>query len=281
MFQPFDDGGPYDKRFTDVIEPAIADADLDAYRVDRDPSATIPIDKLEETIRNAAVCVVDISTENPNVWYELGFAIASRIPVVMICHKNIKLPFDIRHRNIVFYSLDAPSDFTELKKKITERLKAELKLREKEVELSEELPTPMNKSSGLRYHESSALALLMELRLEPSHVISFYMLRKSMENAGFNSTATNLAIAQLQRLGMTKISQGWDESIRENYEGIALTETGESWLLDHIDELDLAAPVKKRALSSEVPELIRQMTPAALPELPPAVLPPFHKETKK
>ena len=57
MCQPFDADGPYDKRYTDVIEPAVADAGLEPYRVDRDPSASIPIDKLEETIRTAAACV--------------------------------------------------------------------------------------------------------------------------------------------------------------------------------------------------------------------------------
>jgi hypothetical protein len=102
--------------------------------------------------------VVDISTENRNVWYELGYARARRIPVVMICLQNIKPVFDIQHRNIVFYSVDAPRDFIQLRRRITERLKAELVLREKEAELRE-FPSPMAKSSGLRPHEISALVV--------------------------------------------------------------------------------------------------------------------------
>jgi hypothetical protein len=237
--QPFDADGPYDKRYTDVIEPAVADAGLEPYRVDRDPSASIPIDKLEETIRTAAACVVDISTENRNVWYELGYARASRIPLVMICLQNVKPAFDIQHRNIVFYSADAPRDFEQLKTRITERLKAELQLREKEAELSGEFPSPMAKSSGLRPHEIAALALVMQLRADPHDAIGFFQLRRAMENAGLNATATNLAVVQLKRLGLVELREAYDQQANEPYQGLVLTEAGENWLLDHVDELDL------------------------------------------
>jgi hypothetical protein len=59
VIQPFD-GGKYDKRFEDVFRPAIETAGLEAYRVDRDPSVEVPIDSIEEGIRNAAVCLADI-----------------------------------------------------------------------------------------------------------------------------------------------------------------------------------------------------------------------------
>lgn len=38
VIQPFD-GGPFDKRYDDVIAPAIVAAGLEPYRVDRDPRA--------------------------------------------------------------------------------------------------------------------------------------------------------------------------------------------------------------------------------------------------
>ncbi|MBU0719064.1 MAG: hypothetical protein KJ749_12505 [Planctomycetes bacterium] len=38
VIQPFDDGGEFDKRYEDVFLPAIRDAGLEPYRVDRDPS---------------------------------------------------------------------------------------------------------------------------------------------------------------------------------------------------------------------------------------------------
>jgi hypothetical protein len=48
VIQPFDEGGKFDKRYADVFEPAIRDAGLEPYRVDNDPSTTIPIDEIQE-----------------------------------------------------------------------------------------------------------------------------------------------------------------------------------------------------------------------------------------
>lgn len=71
MIQPFD-GGRFDKRYEDIYKPAIIAAGLDAYRVDADDLAQVPIDTIEEKIRAATICVADITLNNPNVWYEVG-----------------------------------------------------------------------------------------------------------------------------------------------------------------------------------------------------------------
>ena len=68
VFQLFDDGGAYDKRYDEVIRPAITAAGLEPYRVDRDAGAEIPIDTLHEEIRRSLVCLADITPDNPNVW---------------------------------------------------------------------------------------------------------------------------------------------------------------------------------------------------------------------
>ncbi|MDX6501249.1 MAG: hypothetical protein QOG23_4509 [Blastocatellia bacterium] len=65
VVQPFDQG-PFDKRFDDVFAPAISEAGLEAYRVDRDPTVSIPIEDIEAGIRNAEVCLAEITTDNPN-----------------------------------------------------------------------------------------------------------------------------------------------------------------------------------------------------------------------
>lgn len=49
MIQPFD-GGKFDKRYEDVFKPAIEAAGLEAYRVDNDDLATVPIDMIEEKL---------------------------------------------------------------------------------------------------------------------------------------------------------------------------------------------------------------------------------------
>ncbi len=53
VIQPFDEGGPYDKRYNDVLLPAIKDAGLEPYRVDEDRSSSVPIDDIENNIRSS------------------------------------------------------------------------------------------------------------------------------------------------------------------------------------------------------------------------------------
>ncbi len=124
VIQPFD-GGPYDKRFEDIVAPAIEAAGPLAYRVDRDPMVSIPIDEIEAGIRGSAMCLAETTTDNPNVWFEPGYAIASQKEVVLVCGQRLSdFPFDIRHRSIITYVTDSSRDFANLQHKITDRMKA-------------------------------------------------------------------------------------------------------------------------------------------------------------
>ncbi len=77
VIQPFDDGGKFDKRYKDVFDPAIREAGLEPYRVDNDPAVSVPIDNIQDGIRRASACLADITENNPNVWFELGYALSS------------------------------------------------------------------------------------------------------------------------------------------------------------------------------------------------------------
>lgn len=124
VIQPFD-GSTFDNRYEDSLVPAIENAGLTPYRVDRDPSVVIPIMEIEATIKNARVVLADISLDNPNVWLELGFAIAHQKPIVLICSnvRNLGFPFDIQHRAIIKYKTDSKRDFHLLENQITEKLR--------------------------------------------------------------------------------------------------------------------------------------------------------------
>lgn len=143
VIQPFD-SGKYDKRFKDVYGPAIEAAGLTPYRVDQDPSVQIPIESIEEGIRRASVCLADITTDNPNVWYELGYAFAMGRPVIMVCsqeREGRKYPFDIQHRTVLNYQTDSMSDFEKLREQLTERFTT----RREETESTNE---PVNERQG-------------------------------------------------------------------------------------------------------------------------------------
>ena len=127
VIQPFDEEN--DRRYEEVYKPALEDAAVTPYRVDRDPSVAVPIDSIESNIRAADIFLADITTHNPNVWYELGFAFATGRPVVMICDRAAftKLPFDIQHRLVVKYSTASPTDFERLRTDVTDRIVARLR----------------------------------------------------------------------------------------------------------------------------------------------------------
>jgi hypothetical protein len=123
VIQPFD-RGKFEKRYKQIFKPAIEAAGFQAYRVDEDPAVSIPINHIEEGIRKAAVCLADITLDNANVWFEVGYAYASNKDVVLVCERNSrpKFPFDIQHRNVSEYDTEAPEDFEILRSKIRERL---------------------------------------------------------------------------------------------------------------------------------------------------------------
>lgn len=112
VIQPFD-GGDFDARYEDLFSPAIRDAGLEPYRVDRDPRVSIPIQDIESGIRDSTICLADISIDNQNVWFELGFAIAAQKEVVLVCSdaRQLKFPFDVQHRTIIKYRTGSPRDF--------------------------------------------------------------------------------------------------------------------------------------------------------------------------
>ena len=147
--------------YEDLYRPAIEAAGLEPYRVDKDPNADVPITAIEVGIKDAAVCLADITTDNPNVWYELGYAFAAGRQVVMVSAADRvgkKYPFDIQHRAVVTYAAEAPSDFERLQADITARLKAAVDKAETIEELSShEQIAPVD---GLSQYELVVLAVL-------------------------------------------------------------------------------------------------------------------------
>jgi hypothetical protein len=225
VIQPFD-SGKFDKRFNDVYKPAIEAAGLEAYRVDRDPGVDVPIEAIEAGIRSAAMCLADITTDNPNVWYELGFAFAAGRPVVMVCSQertDKKYPFDIQHRTIIPYVADAPSDFDTLKQSLTARIKAVLTKGEALRQIAEtEQISPIH---GLSQPELYVLAELSSSLYMPDSGVSVYSVRNDVEKAGLTGLGFSLGIRRLVKKEFIEIADN-DEQISV----IRLLEKGWLWV---------------------------------------------------
>lgn len=229
VIQPFD-GGAYDKRFKDVYAPAIKAAGYDAYRVDQDPSVSVPIDSIENGIREAVVCLADITTDNPNVWYELGFAFASGRPVVMICseeRQSRKYPFDIQHRTIISYKSESSSDFDKLQNKITETITAYVK---KDVALQIMSDTEaVSPVAGLSPPEVRVVAILAG-GFSPHSPVSVYSAKQDAERAGVTSVGFNLGMRRLTAKGFVGESTMYDDRDGEEYPALNLTLKAWEWI---------------------------------------------------
>lgn len=130
---------PFSKEFDDIydnaIKPAVEALGLSPIRVDKDVvSKNILDDKILEGIRSSDVIVADLTgvvekgkvMSNPNVMFEVGYAIASARSVVLISQKlPDRHPFDIRPRYIHQYKAQ---DLQALKHHLIRAIAASLKL---------------------------------------------------------------------------------------------------------------------------------------------------------
>jgi hypothetical protein len=240
--QPFD-GGVFDKRYEDVFARAIKDADLKPYRVDQDPKVRIPIQDIESGIRDSRICFAEITLDNPNVWFELGYAIAAGKEVVMVCssERTTKFPFDVQHRSIIRYSTDSLCDFESLRKQIATKIKAILH-REEQLPKVTEL-AKLNKIEGLDQHEIVCLAALAENLDHPDDHASAFQIKRDMERSGFTKIATTVAVKSLIQKELISYSR-YDDFNGDSYFGYSLSEKGWAWVLQNQSRFMLRQPEK-------------------------------------
>jgi hypothetical protein len=238
VMQPFD-ADKFDKRYESVFAPAITAAGLEPYRVDRDPSVSVPIQDIERGIRDAELCLADITTDNPNVWFELGFSFAIPREVVLVCsdERKTKYPFDVQHRAIIQYGTGAPQDFEELKEKIVKRIHAILK---KNDEISRVTTLSAVKDTvGLNQHELVALVTVMQNSFLSNGYVSGYEIRKDMNKAGFTDIAVGIALKTLSTTKGMIVSDQWSDQNGEPYSVYTTTPKGDQWLIENQDKLEL------------------------------------------
>ena len=104
---------PYEERCERIYIPAIKAAGLVPHLAGGPGTGKITLE-MEEGIRNAHICLADISEDNLNVWYELGFAYACNKHVVVVSDQEKRsaddLPFDTRDSWVIFYDKSVDSN---------------------------------------------------------------------------------------------------------------------------------------------------------------------------
>jgi O-acetyl-ADP-ribose deacetylase (regulator of RNase III) len=154
------DGKPidFDKVYDYFLKPIIEALGLNCVRCDKIGESGWIHAKMFEHIYESDVALVDITTLNPNVFYELGVrhSLAPSV-TVLIKRRGTNIPFNIQGFQVVDYDEDFQS-IEEAKKKISDVIRNGLKLKKKDSPVHEVLnlrigtnPKPIPRTEIFRY----------------------------------------------------------------------------------------------------------------------------------
>jgi len=90
--------------YNEVIRPTCEEFGYKVIRADDFCTAGLIIDDITRSIRECTVVIADVTPNNPNVFYEVGFAHGIGKPTILLSdRKREKLPFDISGFRTLFY----------------------------------------------------------------------------------------------------------------------------------------------------------------------------------
>jgi hypothetical protein len=121
-------GAPIGSYFQNIYEPAIKKAGLRPIRADNEIFGTGKIiDQIWAGINSAKVLICEMTTRNPNVFYELGLAHALQKPVVLVSSNGDDVPFDLKHIRVIYYDVNDPFWGEKLIEKVAENIVSAIK----------------------------------------------------------------------------------------------------------------------------------------------------------
>jgi hypothetical protein len=95
---------PFNSFFRHVIQPITKKIGLEAFRASDVYKPGIILDDILRDILESEVIIAEITSGNPNVFYELGYAHAIGKQTILLADRaSAELPFDIRGYRVIFY----------------------------------------------------------------------------------------------------------------------------------------------------------------------------------
>lgn len=93
-----------------LIQPALDKFDFEVIRADKIARPTVITADIIRLVQEAELCVVELSGNNPNVFYECGRRHESGKPFIQLVRKEeaTNLPFDVAGIRTVIYDLSSP-----------------------------------------------------------------------------------------------------------------------------------------------------------------------------
>lgn len=94
----------YNDLYKEVIYPVTENYGYECQRADEAHTTNPILQDIVQSINACSVIIADITPNNPNVFYELGYAHAIKKPTILLCdRKRERLPFDISGFRALFY----------------------------------------------------------------------------------------------------------------------------------------------------------------------------------
>jgi hypothetical protein len=93
----------YDEVYSEVIRRTCESFGLAAIRADEIYGPGIIIHDIVEQIHRAQLIIAEITPENANVYFEVGYAFAWSKPIVLLARQGTDLPFDVSAFRVLFY----------------------------------------------------------------------------------------------------------------------------------------------------------------------------------
>ena len=119
---------PQGDYYMKIYEPAIQKAGLTPVRADAEIFGAGKImDQIWAGINESKVLVAELTTRNPNVFYELGLAHALEKPVVLVSSNEDDVPFDLHHIRVIYYDMTDPFWGQKLLEKVAENILSAIK----------------------------------------------------------------------------------------------------------------------------------------------------------
>lgn len=94
----------YNELYAEVIKPVCEQMGIKVVRVDESSKNGSIIQEIKKEIIESSFVIADITPDNPNVYYEVGFAHGIKKSVILMCNEQReKLPFDLVDVRTIFY----------------------------------------------------------------------------------------------------------------------------------------------------------------------------------
>jgi hypothetical protein len=89
--------------YADVIRPVTLSFDLNPVRADEIFRTGVIMEDIIKKLITSQVVIAEVTAQNENVFYEVGYAHALNKPTILLADKSKKLPFDIAGHRCIFY----------------------------------------------------------------------------------------------------------------------------------------------------------------------------------